>query len=109
MSLILRPMDAATDLPRVALLYSQSNPEPISPGEILEWDNSLVEGGLRYRLVAKDESGDILRYGHLVRDPYMTGGLYWIHVIVARSERAKGYGRELYQSLSSVASVRDPI
>jgi hypothetical protein len=39
-------MDAATDLPRVAELYSQSNPEPISPEEILEWDGSLVEGAI---------------------------------------------------------------
>jgi GNAT superfamily N-acetyltransferase len=104
MSLTIRPMDVATDLSRVAELYSQSNPEPISPAEILEWDGSLVEGGLRYRLVAEDESGHRVGYGHLVRDPYMTAGLYWVHVIVAHSERGKGYGRELYQALSSVAS-----
>jgi hypothetical protein len=51
MNLTIRPMDVATDLPRVAELYSQSNPEPISPEQILEWNGSLVEGGLRYRLV----------------------------------------------------------
>jgi GNAT superfamily N-acetyltransferase len=98
-------MDTTTDLPRVAELYCQSNPEPISPEEILEWDTIKQSGGLRYRLVAEDESGHIVGYGHLVRDPYMAAGLYWVHIIVSPSERGKGYGHELYQTLSSVESA----
>jgi GNAT superfamily N-acetyltransferase len=104
-SLIIRPLDIMTDLPRVAELYSQSNPEPISPEQILEWDRSKADGGLRYRLVAEDESGHIVGYGHLVRDPHMTAGQYWIHLIVAQCARGKGYGHELYQALSSVESA----
>jgi GNAT superfamily N-acetyltransferase len=104
MSLTIRSVNVATDLPGVAELYRQSNPEPISPEEILERDASLVAGGLRRRLVAEDESGHLVGYGRLVRDPYMSAGLYWIHIIVAHGERGKGYGRQLYQALSNMTS-----
>jgi hypothetical protein len=59
MSLTIRSMNAATDLPGVAELYSHSNPEPISPEEILEWDARLVEGGQRHRLVAWSSTAEV--------------------------------------------------
>ena len=105
MGIAIRPLDYDTDLPQVVALYNQSYTEQITPEMIREWQRNMQPGGVRHRLCAVNEQGAIIGYGHVVRDPFMADGLYWLNVIVDPAQRQRGYGQQIYQTL--IAYVRE--
>ena len=106
MSSTIRRLDEEADLTSIVQLYNQAHPEPVSPDQLRQWWRTRSDGGIRNRLVSQDEAGALIAYGHVLRDPYMTEGLFWVQVIVDIQRRRNGYGRQMYQALLDDASLR---
>lgn len=95
-SIRLQPLNAQTDFPRIAELRNTSNPEPITAGQLQEWEAQHPQGQIRQRFVAVDEHGQIIGYNDAGRDPWMPEGLFDLHVLVDPARRHQGIGALLY-------------
>ena len=95
-SIRLQPLNPQTDFPRIAELYNTSNPEPITAEQLQEWEAQHLQGQIRHRVVALEESGQIIGYNDTGRDPWMPAGLFDLHVLVDPARRNQGIGALLY-------------
>ncbi len=96
-SIRLQPLNTQTDFPRIAELYNTSNPEPITAGQLQEWEHQNPQEQIRHRMVAVDEHGQIIGYNDAGRDPWMPAGLFDLHMLVDPAQRHQGIGALLYQ------------
>jgi GNAT superfamily N-acetyltransferase len=99
MSITLRPLEPETDLPRLAELTTLLTPEQVTAEMLEEAERHRPEGGIRRRVVAVDEAGQIAGFGQAGRPPWARPGLFWLRVLVDPGMRRRGIGATLYRAL----------
>jgi GNAT superfamily N-acetyltransferase len=102
MSITLRPLGEG-DAPRTAALLNLDAAEPATQDEIRERLRTIPPGRLSLRLGAFDGAGRQVGYAHALRDEWMSGGLFWLHVVVDPAARRRGIGARLHEAAQSYA------
>jgi GNAT superfamily N-acetyltransferase len=93
----LQPLNPQTDFPRIAELRNTADPVPVNARLLQEWERQNPQGQIRHRMVAMEESGQIIGYNDAGRDPWMQAGLFDLHLLVDPAWRNQGIGALLYQ------------
>jgi GNAT superfamily N-acetyltransferase len=96
MPISLRPIDPATDFPRMAEILNTARPDPLTAQILHEWETQTPAGLVRQRTAAVDASGQIAGVGRAEREPWMEPGRFWLSVVVAPDQRRQGIGARLY-------------
>lgn len=94
----LRPLDPTRDFARVADLFSQAEPEPTTVEEIEEREAAAPEGLVRQRLVALNDSGEVVGYCASAHWPWEPSDKFWITVLVDEAWKRQGLGSQLYDA-----------
>lgn len=83
----------------VAEIINRDYPEPATVEQVRERIRGSSVSREVIRLVATDEGGPVIGYGHMLRDDWMEPGLFWAHVAVDPLARRRGAGSLLYEAL----------
>lgn len=92
----LRPFNIATDAARYTELVNTLVPDPIDEARAREWYTNFPAEGVRHRVVAVDERGEIVGSGEASRRPNNLPGTFFIEPIVLPDHRRRGIGAMLY-------------
>jgi GNAT superfamily N-acetyltransferase len=92
----LRPVDPATDFPRMAEILSTARPEPLTAQILHEWEAQTPAGLVRQRTAAMDETGRMVGVGRAEREPWMKPGRFWLSIVVDPDWRRQGVGALLH-------------
>jgi GNAT superfamily N-acetyltransferase len=101
-----RPATENDAKPVAALVNSEAS-EPSTPEQVRERFRTVPPGRLALRLVATRDGGELVGYGHALRDAWMEPGLFWLHVIVTPDLRRRGVGSQLYDELLRFTRMHD--
>lgn len=105
MSLTFRPVEVS-DFARVAELLNLRDRHPVTEETLHEWQARTPPERIRQRLVAVDETGQLVGLGDAGRDPWMRAGRFWLTVIVAPAHRGQGLGAMLYEQAEAFARTQ---
>ena len=94
--MLLRPLDPATDFPRIAELTNMVEPEPVTADMLLRRQRLAAPERIAYRIVALDDDEHIVGFSSIVHNPWQQEGQFWFRVIVDIALRNRGYGSTLY-------------
>ena len=94
--MLLRPLNPATDFPRIAELTNMVEPEPVTADMLLRRQRLAPPERIAHRIVALDDDEHIVGFSSIVRNPWLQGGQFWFRVIVDIALRNRGYGSALY-------------
>ena len=94
------------DAPAVTEIINRDYPEPTTVEQVRERIRGASVSRQVIRLVATDEAGQVVGYGHMLRDDWMEAGLFWAHVAVDPGSRRQGVGSLLYGKLLAWARER---
>lgn len=98
----LRPATLGEDVAAVARLISTFESEPVSVEQVREWFEYLPEGRVSRRVVAEDdESGAVIGYSSVVREPWFPPDEYYVWLVVAEPFRGEGVGSALYADMEA--------
>ncbi len=106
MAIQMQPLNPQTDFPRIAALRNTVDPEPITAGQLQEWEEQIPEGQIRRRVVAVDQDGLIVGFNDTGWDPWMAPGLFDLRVLVDPARRRQGIGALLYDDALQFAQAR---
>ena len=68
------------DAPAVTAIINEGYPEPSAIEQVRERIRAArADGRLITRLVATDAAGQVIGYGHALREDWMAPGLFWVH------------------------------
>jgi GNAT superfamily N-acetyltransferase len=87
------------DAPRAAELLNLGATEPVTVEQMRERLRARVPDRIVARLGAVNGSGELVVYGHAIRDGWMPPGLFWLHIVVDPAARRQGAGSQLYRAL----------
>ncbi|MGO4542650.1 GNAT family N-acetyltransferase [Paenibacillus sp. 2TAB19] len=130
MTLVVRKMIVPDDYAAVAAIMTEHYSEEVTvekmrdedaiiplTGQLDRDEQGQLTGHDRLRLVALNEEGRLIGYGHAWRAPWSTPGVLYEQIIEGRKERQGGAGCAIYKALMSysvevgaskiVADVRD--
>lgn len=99
----LLPVDATTDTTRLAELLHAVGAGPVSADWLSHSDRDLLEGHIRWRVVAITDCGAIAGYGETGRSPRMEPGQFWLLIAVDPAYRNQGVGTMLYDDVARFA------
>lgn len=99
----IRPVNMATDLPRVAELFSLINLDPVTADNLREWWTRPKESEISLRVVMVTPEGEIVAYGSSRRAAWDKPGRFWLTLMVAEAQRRQGFGSRLYDHLADFA------
>ena len=105
MTLTLRGMTPADDARRAELL-NMAAAEPVTAANLAEWRRAEDPQRITYRVGAEDESGWIAGYAHVLRDPWLEAGGFWMHVVVDPAARGQGVGTMLFEAVRDFARTQ---
>lgn len=95
------------DAPAITEIINRDYPEPATVEQVRERIRDSGGGRTVTRLVATDDAtGQVVGYGHMLRDDWMEPGLFWAHVAVDPRARRQGVGSLLYENLLNWARER---
>ena len=102
----LRPVNTATDLPQLAKLMSFDRPEPVTPGIIQNWLDRAPLDRIQQRMAAINAWGEMIGYSNTGHEPWFSPGRFRIEVLVDPSVRRQGIGSLLYTDALQFAKTR---
>lgn len=102
MTLTVREMTPADDARRAELL-NLAAAEPVTAADLAEWRRAEDPQRITYRVGAEDETGWIAGYAHVLRDPWLEAGSFWMHVAVDPAARRRGVGTALFEAVRDFA------
>lgn len=98
----LRPLEVPGDFPRLAAIWTATNPEPVTVEELHEMEE-MDRFAYRHRLVAVDENGFVAGVGRAYRTPEAPVGLFAVKAWIDPEYRGLGLGRQLCDALEAYA------
>lgn len=99
----LRPFNIDDDAARYAELVNTIVHEPVDKARVREWHANFPADGVRHRVVAVDERGEVVGSGEASRRPNNVPGTFFIEPIVMPDFRRRGIGTLLYDDAISFA------
>lgn len=94
------------DASAVADLINRGYPEPSTVEQVRERIRGSRGSREVTRLVATSDAGEVIGYGHTLRDDWMEPGLFWAHVVVDPAVRRQGVGSLLHGEVMAWARER---
>lgn len=91
----------------VTEIINRDQPEPLGVEQVRERLREPATSPNVWRLVAETDAGQIVGYGHALRDAWMEPGLFWTNVAVAHAERRQGIGSMIHTALLDWVRQRD--
>jgi GNAT superfamily N-acetyltransferase len=96
------------DAQAVTDIINRDQPEPLDVEQVRErlagpWNSSRTE----WRLVAEADDGQLVGYGHALRDEWMEPGLFWTNIAVEHAARRQGIGSTIHNVLLDWARPHD--
>lgn len=97
-----------SDAQAVTDIINRDLPEPLGVDQVRERltapsDSSRNE----WRLVAEADDGQVVGYGHALRDEWTEPGLFWTNIAVAHAVRHQGIGSTIHNALLDWVRPRD--
>ncbi|HEV2404477.1 MAG TPA: GNAT family N-acetyltransferase [Ktedonobacterales bacterium] len=102
---LVRPAQEA-DAAAVTELINRDYGEPATVEQVRARILAASASRQALRLVAVSERGDVVAYGHVLRDDWMQPGLFWMHMVVDAETRRRGIGTRLCDALFEWAGER---
>ncbi|HKT39397.1 MAG TPA: GNAT family N-acetyltransferase, partial [Ktedonobacterales bacterium] len=104
---MIRVRDGAPDDARVVTdIINRDQPEPLGVEQVRGRLNAPRTAGSEWRLVAEAEDGQVVGYGHALRDDWMEPGLFWTNIAMAHEARRQGIGSLIHDALLDWARPR---
>lgn len=103
----IRPTRIPGDAPQVAALASLFEPDGVTAEEMIRNWSRLPEGGVRYRLVAELDSGDVVATGVAAHDPHDSPGRWFGGVRVHPEWQGRGIGSAMQADLTGFIRTQD--
>jgi GNAT superfamily N-acetyltransferase len=94
----LRPLNFDTDALRYVELLNTILFDPVDEDRVREWARNFPQDGIRQRMVALDEQGNVIGSGEASRRPNMVPESSFIEVIVLPRFQRRGIGAQLYDN-----------
>ena len=91
------------DVLRIADILSQIDPDPVTPEEVLEWEQTFPADGIQHRLVAVNEAGQVVGWGLTTHHPHMPDGRFRQFVVTDPAVRGQGIGTLLAEATERLA------
>lgn len=88
-------------------IINRDQPEPLGVEQVRERLNAPATSRAEWRMVAEADDGQVVGYGHALRDDWMEPGLFWTNIAVAHAERGQGIGSMIHDALLGWARERD--
>jgi GNAT superfamily N-acetyltransferase len=107
MIITLRPLNLATDAPRLAALIATAQPEPVTPESLHEQEQHFPVGRNRRRCVALDHHRGIVGYVETAHYPWLPTQHFWLWIVVDPAAQRQGIGTQLYQDGLAFAQAQD--
>lgn len=83
----------------VTAIINRDQPEPLGVEQVRERLNAPATSTNEWRLVAETDDGQVVGYGHALRDDWMEPGLFWANIAVAQAARRQGIGSLIHEAL----------
>ncbi|HEU5346116.1 MAG TPA: GNAT family N-acetyltransferase [Ktedonobacterales bacterium] len=80
-------------------IINRDQPEPLGVEQVRERLNAPRTAGAEWRMVAETDDGQVVGYGHALRDDWMEPGLFWTNIAVAHAARRQGIGSLIHDAL----------
>jgi len=89
-------------------IINRDQPEPLGVEQVRERLTAPANSARNeWRLVAEADDGQVIGYGHALRDEWMEPGLFWTTIAVAHAARRQGIGSTIHNALLDWARPRD--
>lgn len=96
-NITIRAADPDQDYEQVAALIQTFERQTVTADTIREWDKRAGEANLRRRMVGVDAAGNVVGYGSVVHDTWMSPEKFLVWVIADPALRSQGIGTALYE------------
>jgi GNAT superfamily N-acetyltransferase len=80
-------------------IINRDQPGPLGLEQMRERLKAHAASRDVWRMVAETDDGQVVGYGHALRDEWMESGLFWIKIAVAYAARRQGIGTTIYEAL----------
>lgn len=91
----------------VVEIINRDQPEPLGVEQVRERLNARATSRDEWRLVTETDDGQVVGYGHALRDEWMEPWLFWTNIAVAHTARRQGIGALIHAALLDWLNQRD--